>query len=70
MHEIPVKTICRACNGEAYVPTDERFVFGDRTHKRLKKCEACSGISKELRWIDLQELVMLIRAISAEEAPA
>jgi len=41
MYEIPIKTICRACNGEAYVPTDEKFVFGDRTHKRLKKCEAC-----------------------------
>jgi hypothetical protein len=39
-------------------------------HKRLKKCEACSGTSKELRWIDLQELIMLIRAISAEETPA
>ena len=70
MYKIPIKTICRACNGEAYVSTDETFVFGGRTHKRLKKCEACSGTSKELRWLDLQELVMLIRAISVEEAPA
>ena len=67
MNEIPVKTVCRSCQGGAYVPSEETFVLAGRIHHRFVRCASCEGTGKELRWVELEELVMMVRAIAAEE---
>jgi len=66
MNQIPIKTACRSCQGGGYVQSEETFVLAGRTHHRFVRCASCEGSGKELCWIELEELVMMVRAIAAE----
>ena len=67
---VPLKTTCRACQGEAYLPTGETFVLTGRTHNRVAPCQACNGEGTQLVWVDLYDFANMLAAIQAEKQPA
>ena len=70
MNEIPLKVDCPACSGRGIVPSKETFVLAGRTHFRHRKCIACEGSGKQLKWIDLGDFANMLVAIQAEKQSA
>ena len=70
MDTIPIRTTCQACQGEKYLPTGETFVLAGRTHHRVAPCVACDGTGKQVKWVDLQDFVNMLTAITAEKQAA
>ena len=66
MNQIPIKTICNACQGEGVLATGQTFVLAGRIHPLLKKCEACDGSGKLLTWVDVHQFAQMLYAIAAE----
>jgi hypothetical protein len=66
MDKIQILTACRACSGRAYLPSLESFDVREGIHILQTPCAACDGSGRELRWIDLDDLLGLLRAIAAE----
>jgi hypothetical protein len=66
MDKIQILTTCRACSGRAYLPSLESWDMREGIHIHQTPCPACDGSGKEIRWIDLHELIGLLRAIAAE----
>jgi DnaJ-class molecular chaperone len=65
--QVPLKSCCSACGGEGVLMASNRtFVLAGREHPLLSKCVACEGKGTILKWVDIQELAMLINAIAAE----
>ena len=57
MDKVQILTTCRACGGQAYLPTNEEMSTADgRTYIRHIPCVACAGSGRETRWIDLVTL--------------
>ena len=66
MSEIPIKSTCSACGGEGLLSTGKIYTLGGREHPLLTRCQACDGKGTLVKWIAIQELVMLMNAIAAE----
>ena len=57
MDKVEILTTCDACNGKAYLPTEEVIFIGGWKYFRHKACSACQGTGRQLIWITLSELV-------------
>ena len=66
-NQVPLRCSCSACSGEGYLPTNQTFILCGREHMQIVRCFACDGKGTILKWVDLQEVVMLVRAIEAEQ---
>jgi hypothetical protein len=64
--KIQILTTCRACSGRASLLSLEAYDPREGIHIRQTPCAACDGTGRELRWIDLRELIDLLRAVAAE----
>jgi hypothetical protein len=67
MDRIQILTTCRACSGRARLPSLESFDPREGIRIRQTPCSACDGTGREVRWIDLGELIDLLRAVAAKE---
>lgn len=66
MYKIQILTTCRACDGKAYLPTDEEMSVAGRKYFRHVPCTTCHGSGKEARWIDMQDFARMVMAIAVE----
>jgi len=66
MNEIPIKTTCNACSGQAYVPVGEEVSLTGAKYIPHRPCFACQGSGKQTHWIDVQEFAILLHAIDAK----
>jgi hypothetical protein len=68
MDKVQILTTCRACGGQAYLPTNEVMTSADgREYIRHIPCVACEGSGRETRWIDLHDFVRMLNAIAMED---
>ncbi len=68
MDKVQILTTCRACGGQAYLPTNEEMSTADgRTYIRHIPCVACAGSGRETRWINLLDFVRMLNAIAMED---
>ena len=70
MHEIQVRTTCRACGGKTLLRTDEVLSISGWKSFRHVPCVACEGSGKETRWIDVHDLARQLEAIAADAQKA
>ena len=70
MESVPIKTTCRACQGEGYWATGDSFELAGRKQHSMTPCSACRGTGKEIRWVDQQDFANMLTAINAEKQPA
>ncbi len=66
MDKVQILTTCRACGGQAYLPTSEEMSVAGHKYFRHIPCTACQGSGKEARWIDMREFARMLMAIAVE----
>ena len=66
MHEIQIRTTCRACGGKTLLRTNEVLSISGWKFFRHVPCPACQGRGREIRWIDLKDFARMLEAIAAE----
>ena len=59
---VQVLTTCRACGGQAYLPTKEEMSIAGRKYFRHVPCTTCEGSGNEARWIAVQDFARLLAA--------
>ena len=69
MDKVQILTTCRACGGQAYLPTNEVMSTAqmDGHTSAIFRCTACAGSGRETRWIDLRDFVRMLNAIAMED---
>jgi DnaJ-class molecular chaperone len=59
---------CRACGGQAYVPTNEVMTAPDgHRYIRHRPCTTCQGSGMEERWVSFQEFAKMLAQVTVDQ---
>ncbi len=65
--KVQILTTCRACQGQAYLPTNEVMQASDgHYYIRHVRCTACQGSGMQTHWIPIREFAQMLLDVITE----
>lgn len=58
---------CSACNGRAFLPTDQVIFIGGWKYFRHIACSSCKGVGRQYQWLSLSDLAQMLDEINQEK---